>query len=115
MTAQAKDSNNQDQHQPTHQFGADVARLLSIVSGALYTNHDVFLRELISNSADACDRLRYEAIQNPELTKDNAQMRIHVYKDTNKRTLIHKACTSTGTSISGYIHLLTQAHGCICA
>lgn len=87
MTAQAKDSNNQDQHQPTHQFGADVARLLSIVSGALYTNHDVFLRELISNSADACDRLRYEAIQNPELTKDNAQMRIHVYKDTNKRTL----------------------------
>lgn len=68
-------------------FSADVARLLEIVAHALYTNHDVFLRELISNAADACDRLRYEAIQNPDLTKDNAAFRIHIYKDTDARTL----------------------------
>jgi len=68
-------------------FSADVARLLEIVAHALYTNHDVFLRELISNAADACDRLRYEAIQNPDLTKDNAAFRIHIYKDTGTRTL----------------------------
>lgn len=68
-------------------FAADVARLLDIVAHALYTNHDVFLRELISNAADACDRLRYDAIQKPELTSDNPNFRIHIYKDTDTRTL----------------------------
>ena len=72
----------------TMNFSADVSRLLDIVANALYTNHDVFLRELISNAADACDRLRYDAIQNPELTKDNPSFRIHVYKDTTTRTLV---------------------------
>ena len=56
----------------TLNFSADVSRLLDIVAHALYTNHDVFLRELISNAADACDRLRYDSIQNPELVKDNS-------------------------------------------
>lgn len=68
-------------------FSADVSRLLDIVAHALYTNHDVFLRELISNAADACDRLRYEAIQAPALTADNPNFRIHIYKDTAARTL----------------------------
>ncbi|MCC6598413.1 MAG: molecular chaperone HtpG [Alphaproteobacteria bacterium] len=81
MTAQRKET-------PDHMnFSADVSRLLDIVAHALYTNHDVFLRELISNAADACDRLRYDAIQTPSLTKDNANFRIHVYKDTESRTL----------------------------
>lgn len=68
-------------------FTADVSRLLDIVEHALYTNKDVFLRELISNASDACDRLRYEAIQKPELTADNPDFRIHIYKDTTARTL----------------------------
>lgn len=71
----------------THSFSADVSRLLDIVAHALYTNHDIFLRELISNAADACDRLRYDALQNPELAKDNPNFRIHIYKDTTARTL----------------------------
>lgn len=81
MTDQTQDQTNQ------MNFSADVARLLDIVAHALYTNHDVFLRELISNAADACDRLRYDAIQNPDLTKDNPNFRIHVFKDTTTRTL----------------------------
>ena len=68
-------------------FSADVSRLLDIVANALYTNQDVFLRELISNAADACDRLRYEAIQKPNLTEDNPNFRIHIYKNTDLRTL----------------------------
>lgn len=68
-------------------FSADVARLLDIVANALYTNRDVFLRELISNAADACDKLRYESIQKPELISDNSNFRIHVYKDIQARTL----------------------------
>lgn len=69
------------------EFSADVSRLLDIVAHALYTNHDVFLRELISNAADACDRLRYDAIQSPDLIKDNPDFRICVYKDTTARTV----------------------------
>lgn len=71
----------------TQNFSADVSRLLDIVANALYTNHDVFLRELISNAADACDRLRYEAITKPELTKDDPSFRIHIWPDRNARTL----------------------------
>ncbi len=70
-----------------HDFSADVARLLDIVANALYTHHDVFLRELISNASDACDRLRYEAIATPNLNKDNGQLHIRVMKDTDSRTL----------------------------
>ncbi len=79
----------QEKIQPQEQqnFSADVSRLLDIVAHALYTDHDVFLRELISNSADACDRLRYDAIAAPELIKDNPDFRICVYKDTTTRTL----------------------------
>ncbi|MCK5283952.1 MAG: molecular chaperone HtpG [Alphaproteobacteria bacterium] len=68
-------------------FNADISRLLDIVANALYTNHDIFLRELISNSADACDRLRYDAITKPELIADNPNFRIHIHKDTETRTL----------------------------
>ncbi|MGH1376417.1 MAG: molecular chaperone HtpG [Alphaproteobacteria bacterium] len=82
MSAQEKPQEQQQQ-----QFGADVSRLLDIVAHALYTNHDVFLRELISNSADACDRLRYDAIESPNLIADNPNFRICVYKDTTTRTL----------------------------
>jgi len=81
MSAQKKTQDNQQN------FSADVSRLLDIVANALYTNHDVFLRELISNAADACDRLRYDAIAKPELIADNAIFRIHIYKDTDARTL----------------------------
>lgn len=84
MTAKPK---TQDPSPNTQSFSADVARLLDIVANALYTNHDVFLRELVSNAADACDRLRYDAIAKPELIADNANFRIHIYKDTDKRTL----------------------------
>ncbi len=68
-------------------FGTDVSRLLDIVAHALYSNRDVFLRELISNASDACDRLRYEAISKPDLTRDDSKFRIHVYKDTDYRYL----------------------------
>lgn len=71
----------------TLSFGADVSRLLDIVAHALYANRDVFLRELISNASDACDKLRYDSIQNPDLVKDDPDFRIRVYKDTEYRHL----------------------------
>lgn len=68
-------------------FGADVSRLLEIVTHALYSNRDVFLRELISNAADACDRLRYDSIQNPSLISNHKGYEIRVLTDTKARTL----------------------------
>jgi molecular chaperone HtpG len=68
-------------------FSADVSRLLDIVANALYSHNDVFLRELISNASDACDRLRYESLVQPEINKGNQPLHIRVFKDTDKRTL----------------------------
>ena len=87
MSATAKKAEENKKSEEKMDFSADVSRLLNIVANALYTNHDVFLRELISNAADACDRLRYDAIEKPGLTADNANFRIHIYKDTDTRTL----------------------------
>lgn len=77
----------EDTQNKKQDFSADVSRLLDIVANALYTNHDVFLRELISNAADACDRLRYDAIENPDLTKGDPEFRIHVWPNREKRIL----------------------------
>lgn len=68
-------------------FGTDVSRLLDIVANALYTNRDVFLRELISNAADACDKLRYEALQNSALISGDPDFKIRIEKNTDERTL----------------------------
>lgn len=71
----------------TMDFGADVGRVLDIVARSLYSQREVFLRELISNAADACDRLRYEAIAAPELLGDDAAFAIHLIPDPEAGTL----------------------------
>ena len=58
-----------------HGFQTEVARLLHLMVHSVYTEKDVFLRELISNASDACDKLRYEAIAKPELLGDDAASR----------------------------------------
>ena len=68
-------------------FQAEVSRLLDIVANALYSDKEVFLRELISNAADACDRLRYAAITRPELNEDGADLGIRLGVDKEARTL----------------------------
>lgn len=73
--------------QETLNFGTDVSRLLDIVANALYTNRDVYLRELISNAADACDKLRYEALQNSALTSGDADFKIKLTVNKNDTSL----------------------------
>lgn len=67
------------------EFQAEVSRLLDIVANALYTQREIFLRELVSNASDACDRLRYDAIAKPELVKDDPEFRIRVSFDADAR------------------------------
>lgn len=71
----------------THSFQAEVSRLLDIVANALYSEKEIFIRELVSNAADACDRLRYEAITTPALTEGDPEFRIAIEVDKDARTL----------------------------
>lgn len=73
--------------QETLNFQAEVSRLLDIVANSLYSNKDIFLRELISNASDACDRLRYAAITQPELLGDDREFKVKLTLDTKARTL----------------------------
>jgi molecular chaperone HtpG len=71
----------------THSFQAEVSRLLDIVANALYSEKEIFIRELVSNAADACDRLRYKAITEPALTEGDTDFRIAIEVDKDAGTL----------------------------
>src|SRR5213082_4029266 len=68
-------------------FEADVAKLLHMIVHSVYSDKEVFLRELISNAADACEKLRYEAIAHPELLGDDPSLRITLSIDADKKCL----------------------------
>jgi molecular chaperone HtpG len=68
-------------------FEADVAKLLHMMVHSVYSEKEVFLRELISNAADACERLRYEAIAHPALLGEDPSPRITISIDADKRQL----------------------------
>src|SRR5690242_5982050 len=70
-----------------HPFQAEVAELLRLMVHSVYSETDVFLRELISNASDACDRLRYEAIANPDLLVEDAELRIRLTPNKDAGTL----------------------------
>ena len=69
-------------------FEADVAKLLQLMVHSVYSEKSVFLRELISNAADACERLRYEAIAEPALLGDDPTPRITITVDAEQRQLM---------------------------
>ncbi len=71
----------------THAFQAEVAQLLHLVTHSLYSNKEIFLRELISNASDACDKLRYEALNNAGLYEDAPTLEIRVAFDKAAKTL----------------------------
>ena len=68
-------------------FQAEVRQLLKLMIHSLYSNKDIFLRELISNASDAADKLRFEALANPELLGEDADLRIGVEYDRDKKTI----------------------------
>ena len=71
----------------TLSFQAEVSRLLQIVANSLYSEKEIFLRELISNASDAGDRLRYLALTEPSLSEDDPEFRINLSIDKKARTL----------------------------
>jgi molecular chaperone HtpG len=77
----------EDSKPESRPFEADVARLLHLMVHSVYSEKSVFLRELIANAADACERLRYEAIGEPALIGDDSKLHITVALDPEKREL----------------------------
>ncbi|HEX5454836.1 MAG TPA: molecular chaperone HtpG [Stellaceae bacterium] len=86
-TAAPQTSTEQQSQSETRTFQAEVSRLLDIVAHSLYSEKEIFLRELISNASDACDRLRYAALTEPALAEGGANYRVVLTPVKSSRTL----------------------------
>jgi molecular chaperone HtpG len=78
---------SETQARQTLSFQAEVKQLLNLMIHSLYSNKEIFLRELISNASDACDKLRFEALTDKALFEDDAELRIRVAFDPKARTV----------------------------
>ena len=77
---------NADTQATTHRFEAEVEQVLRLVIESLYSNREVFLRELISNAADALDKLRFRAVTEPDLVPEDG-LRVRLVPDRDANTL----------------------------
>ncbi len=71
----------------TLSFQAEVQQILHLVTHSLYSNKEIFLRELISNASDACDKLRFEALDKAELFEDQPNLEVRILVDAANKTL----------------------------
>ena len=71
----------------TLSFQAEVKQILHLVTHSLYSNKEIFLRELVSNASDACDKLRFEALENSALFEDVPNLEVRVWFDAEKKTI----------------------------
>src|SRR5439155_21907748 len=80
--------NTTDTSVESQPFQAEVSELLHLMVHSVYSETDIFLRELISNASDACDKLRYEAIARPELIMDGELPKISIVPNKKGETLV---------------------------
>lgn len=78
---------SENQQATQHVFEAEVAQLLHLVTHSLYSNSDIFVRELVSNASDACDKLRFEATSDDSLYEDDAELKVRIDIDTDAKTI----------------------------
>ncbi|MBT4081360.1 MAG: molecular chaperone HtpG, partial [Gammaproteobacteria bacterium] len=75
-------------HKETMGFQAEVKQLLKLVINSLYSNKEIFLRELVSNGADACDKLRFEGLSDDALYEDDPELKVEITFDKEAKTLV---------------------------
>lgn len=75
------------QTKETHSFQAETQQILQLMIHSLYSNKEIFVRELVSNSSDACDKLRYEGLSNEGLYENDSELRVEVEFDAEAKTL----------------------------
>lgn len=81
----------------THSFQAEVAQLLHLVTHSLYSNPEIFMRELVSNASDACDKLRFQALNDASLYGDQPNLEVRIAFDEQAKTI---TITDTGIGMS---------------
>ncbi len=86
-TAKQEADKSQSPELKKHSFEAEVAQLLHLVTHSLYSNADIFVRELVSNASDACDKLRFEATNDDSLYEDDGELKIRIAVDKEAKTI----------------------------
>ncbi|UUS60551.1 MULTISPECIES: molecular chaperone HtpG [unclassified Acinetobacter] len=76
-----------EQNSQKHSFQAEVAQLLHLVTHSLYSNPEIFLRELVSNASDACDKLRFEGINHPEYYENDPDLHVRIHLNKEQKTI----------------------------
>ena len=71
----------------THEFQAETKQLLNLMIHSIYTNQEIFLRELVSNASDAIDKLHFESLQNQDILEGNSDFEIFLVPDKDSHTL----------------------------
>ncbi|SJM70295.1 molecular chaperone HtpG [Psychrobacter piechaudii] len=84
---QTDNQQNDSQNATQHVFEAEVAQLLNLVTHSLYSNSDIFVRELVSNASDACDKLRFEATSDDSLYEEDGELKVRIDVDTDAKTI----------------------------
>ncbi|MEQ9564371.1 MAG: ATP-binding protein, partial [Pseudomonadales bacterium] len=81
----------------THVFQAEAKQLLHLMTHSLYSNREIFVRELVSNASDACDKLRFEALDKDDLYEGETDLKIRIDVDSKKKTI---SVTDNGIGMS---------------